>query len=116
MIPAKDAADAVSAASVMLNNFDIPKGLVREGSAEDFHLGYTQWSVIADMSHKVYYYYWTMYDRRMRSVDLSKLDFAGKAVSSFPLDQVRTRLRREVTTLHPAQHRNDLQEKRQSRA
>ena len=33
MIPAKDAADAVNAASVMLNNFDIPKGLVREGSA-----------------------------------------------------------------------------------
>ena len=27
MIPAKDAADAVNAASVMLNNFDIPKGL-----------------------------------------------------------------------------------------
>jgi choloylglycine hydrolase len=49
MIPAKDAADAVNAASVMLNNFDIPKGLVREGAAEDFHLGYTQWSVIADM-------------------------------------------------------------------
>ena len=62
---------------------------VREGSAEDFHLGYTQWSVIADMSHKVYYY-WTMYDRRMRSVDLSKLDFAGKAISTFPLDKVRT--------------------------
>jgi choloylglycine hydrolase len=89
MIPAKDAADAVNAASVMLNNFDIPKGLVREGAAEDFHLGYTQWSVIADMSHKVYYY-WTMYDRGMRSVDLSKLDFAGKAISSFPLDKVRT--------------------------
>jgi hypothetical protein len=28
--------------------------------------------------------------RRMRSVDLSKLDFAGKAISSFPLDKVRT--------------------------
>ena len=55
MVPVKDAAEAVSAASVMLNNFDIPKGLVREGSPEDFHLGYTQWSVIADMSHKVYY-------------------------------------------------------------
>ena len=89
MIPAKEAADAVNAASVMLNNFDIPKGLVREGGPEDFHLGYTQWSVIADMSHKVYYY-WTMYDRRMRSVDLSKLDFGGKAISSFPLDKVRT--------------------------
>ena len=84
MTPAKDAADAVAAASVMLNNFDIPKGLVREGGAEDFHLGYTQWSVIADMSHKVYYY-WTMYDRRMRSVDLSKLDFAARRSPPFRL-------------------------------
>jgi choloylglycine hydrolase len=89
MAPAKDAADAVNAASRMLNNFDIPKGLVREGNAEDFHLGYTQWSVIGDMTHKVYYY-WTMYDRRMRSVDLSKLDFGAAKPSAFPLDKVRT--------------------------
>ena len=32
MIPPKTAADAVNDASRMLNNFDIPKGLVREGS------------------------------------------------------------------------------------
>ena len=90
MTPVKDAAEGVSAASTMLNNFDIPQGLVREGAnAEDFHLGYTQWSVIADTRHKVYYY-WTMYDRRMRSVDFSKLDFGAKKVSSFPLDRVRT--------------------------
>jgi choloylglycine hydrolase len=90
MEPVEDAAQAVNAAATMLNNFDIPKGLVREGAAtEDYHLGYTQWSVIADMSHKVYYY-WTMYDRRMRSVDLAKLNFDTKKVSGFPLDRVRT--------------------------
>ena len=90
MEPVKDAAQAVNAAATMLNNFDIPKGLVREGAtAEDYHLGYTQWSVIADTRHKVYYY-WTMYDRRMRSLDLAKLDFDAKKVSSFPLDRVRT--------------------------
>ena len=90
MTPVKNAAEAVNAASVMLNNFDIPKGLVREGAdPADFHLGYTQWSVIGDMTNKVYYY-WTMYDRRMRSVDLSKLDFNGGKASSFPLDSVRT--------------------------
>ncbi len=89
MTPVKNAQEAVNAASVMLNNFDIPKGLVREGaSPEDYHLGYTQWSVIADASHKVYYY-WTMYNRRMRSVDLTKLDFKAAKVSSFPLDRVR---------------------------
>ena len=89
MVPVKDAAEAVAAASTMLNNFDIPQGLVREGATpEDFHLGYTQWSVIADTRHKVYYY-WTMYDRRMRSVDFSRLDFNAKKTSAFPLDRVR---------------------------
>jgi choloylglycine hydrolase len=89
MEPVKDAKEAVDAASTMLNNFDIPKGLVREGAtAEDFHLGYTQWFIIGDTRHKVYYY-WTMYDRRMRSVDLTKLNFASGKVSSFPLDDVR---------------------------
>jgi choloylglycine hydrolase len=89
MEPVKNAAEGVSAASTMLNNFDIPKGLVREGAnEEDYHLGYTQWSVIGDTRHKVYYY-WTMYDRRMRSVDLGKLNFNGTKVSSFPLDRER---------------------------
>lgn len=89
MEPVKDAAEAISAAATMLNNFDIPKGLVREGAnAEDYHLGYTQWSVIADTTHKVYYY-WTMYDRRMRSIDLGKLDFNAGRPSGFPLDRER---------------------------
>ena len=91
MEPVKDAREGVAAASTMLNNFDIPQGLVREGpKADDYHLGFTQWSVIADTRNKVYHY-WTMYNRRMRSVDLTKLDFtAGGKPSAFPLDRVRT--------------------------
>jgi choloylglycine hydrolase len=89
--PVADATEAVSAASAMLNNFDIPKGLVRTSAgagSDDYLLGYTQWSVIADTRNKVYYY-WTAYDRRMRSVDLGKLDFKATAASGFPLDRVR---------------------------
>jgi len=90
MVPVKNATEAVAAASTMLNNFDIPKGLVREGkSAQDYELGFTQWSVIADTKNKVYHY-WTMYNRRMRSVDLTKLDFTSCKPSAFPLDRVRT--------------------------
>ncbi|RDJ27088.1 linear amide C-N hydrolase [Bosea caraganae] len=89
MEPVKDAAAGVAAASSMLNNFDIPQGLVREGaSAEDYHLGFTQWSVIGDTRNKVYYY-WTMYDRRMRSIDLTKLNFDAAKPSGFPLDRIR---------------------------
>ncbi len=90
MEPAKDAAEGINAASTMLDNFNIPAGLVREGtSADDHRVGFTQWSVIADTRHKVYYY-WTRYDRRMRGVDLTKLNFGAKKVTSFPLDRART--------------------------
>ena len=43
---------AINQASRILNNFDIPKGVVREGNGDHsnkFHLNYTQWSVIADI-------------------------------------------------------------------
>ncbi|MET0866816.1 MAG: choloylglycine hydrolase family protein [Pseudorhodoplanes sp.] len=90
MVPVKDSAEGVAAASTMLNNFDIPKGLVREGKdAQDYELGFTQWSVIADTKNKVYHY-WTMYNRRMRSVDLTKIDFTSGKPVAFPLDRVRT--------------------------
>ena len=52
MTPVQDAVEAVGAAATMLNNFDIPKGLVREGPSGDV-LGYTQWSVIADTRHRI---------------------------------------------------------------
>ena len=103
MAPAKDAGEAVSAASTMLNNFDIPKGLVREGpSAEDYVLGYTQWSVIADTRHKVYYY-WTMYDRRMRSVDLTKLDSIAKKVPASRSTACEPKISRIVPPTFPTE-------------
>ena len=93
MEPVKNAAEGVAAASTMLNNFDIPQGLVREGTkADDYHLGFTQWSVIADTRNKVYYY-WTMYNRRMRSVDLTKLDFAAASAVGLP---ARPRAREDI--------------------
>lgn len=88
MEPVKDAAAGVSAASAMLNNFDIPVGLVREGTVDSPVLGYTQWSVIADTKHDIYYY-WTLYDRRMRSIDLTKVNLNGGKIVTMPLDKVR---------------------------
>jgi choloylglycine hydrolase len=101
MVPVKDSTEGVAAASTMLNNFDIPKGLVREGkSAQDYELGFTQWSVIADTKNKVYHY-WTMYNRRMRSVDLTKLDFTSGKPSAFPLDRVRIEDIEDMTKAFP---------------
>jgi len=72
-----------------LHNFDIPIGLVREGLHKGkIMAGQTQWSVIGDIRNRRYYY-WTEHNRRMRLVDLSKLDFGGSKAQAIPLDKVR---------------------------
>jgi choloylglycine hydrolase len=88
MEPVKTAQEGISAASAMLNNFDIPKGLIREGTLDNPILGYTQWSAIADTKHEVYYY-WTAYNRRMRCIDLTKMNLNGAKIITMPLDKVR---------------------------
>lgn len=89
LIPPKNAEAGVNEAARILNNFDISRGLVREGeSAENYHLNFTQWTTIGDIMNKRYYW-WTEYNRRMRMVDLTELDFEGTEVRKIPLDEVR---------------------------
>ena len=90
LIPPKDIEAGVNEAARILNNFDISRGLVREGeSPENYHLNFTQWTTIGDIKNKRYYW-WTEYNRRMRMVDLTALSFEGNGVRSTPLDEVRT--------------------------
>jgi choloylglycine hydrolase len=90
LIPLKDAKAGVNEAARILNNFDISRGLVREGeSSEKYHLNFTQYTVVGDIKNK-YWYWWTEYNRRMRMVDLKALNFEGKKVRVIPLDEVRT--------------------------
>ena len=90
MLPFADAAHGVQEAGRIMHNFDIPRGLVREGQHGDKIIaGYTQWTVIGDIRKKRDYY-WTEFNRRMRMVDLSKLDFSGNQVLTIPLDKVRS--------------------------
>jgi len=97
-IPIKNIEAGINEASRILNNFDIPRGLVREGeSPEDYHLNFTQWSTIGDIKNKRYYW-WTEFNRRMRMVDLKKLNFEGDKILSIPLDEVRTEDIKERTS------------------
>lgn len=89
LLPFTDVDSGVPEVAHILNNFDMPRGLVREETYKGkIMTGETQWSVIGDIKNKRYYY-WTEYNRRMRLVDLSKLNFNGDKVQAIPLDQVR---------------------------
>ncbi len=90
LITPKNVEAGINEAGRILNNFDIPRGLVREGkSPENYHLNFTQWSTIGDIKNKRYYW-WTEHNRRMRMVDLKKLSFEGNQTRRIPLDEVRT--------------------------
>ncbi|MCG9731116.1 choloylglycine hydrolase family protein [Shewanella sp. Isolate13] len=86
IIPLKTTDEAINEASRVLNNFDIPKGVSREGDKENFHMDYTQWSVIGDIDN-LHYYWWTENNRRMRMIDLNKLDFDAANIIKVPLDK-----------------------------
>ncbi len=88
-IPLEDVDAAVNQASRILDNFDYSKGIVREGeSPEKYLLNFTTWSVVGDIKNKRYYW-WTEFNRQMRMVDLSKLNFDGGEIIASPLDKVR---------------------------
>jgi choloylglycine hydrolase len=77
--------ESVRLAEHLINNFDIPKGWVREGTdAANEQLEYTQWSAIADIKNRVYYVK-TYDDQVLRSIDLMSFDLDAKQTAVAPL-------------------------------
>ncbi len=70
----KNAEQSVTVAQHIMNNFDIPLGVVRE--KKDNQQDYTQWTVFKDLTNKKLY--WKSYnDSQLRVVDLKKIKFGG---------------------------------------
>ena len=84
----KAARQAVVYAFTILNSFDIPIGLELSGASEETELtSATQWTSAADTTHRVFYYR-TALNSRIRSVDLTKIDFSRPRFDSFPLENL----------------------------
>jgi len=79
------AADIVNLSEHILNNVDIPIGIVRDfENGKTFH-DYTQWIVIKDLTNKILYYR-SYENMSLRSVDMNKLDMSQKGKRlSFPV-------------------------------
>lgn len=83
--------DTVNEVFRILDNFNIGVGSA-EGSdlqAEQPLLGSTQWTTAADTKNRIYYYH-TIYNRRLRKVDLNSIDFTKSDIRYLPLDEERT--------------------------
>lgn len=82
----------------ILDNFNVPLGAA-EGEGEAKTKGMrssTIWTTAYDTRNKVLYYH-TQNNRRVRKVDLSKLDFGAKDRVRFPLDREKTQDIEDVT-------------------
>lgn len=69
--PANDAAGGINLAEHLLNTVDIPIGEVQDPNAGG---DYTQWVVIKDLTHRVFYFR-SYYDLCLKMVDMKKLNF-----------------------------------------
>jgi choloylglycine hydrolase len=77
-LPADDAVTALNLAQHIINNVDIPLGLVREPQGSDYINELTQWTVFKDLTNGVFYYH-TYKNMALSAVTLSKLNFAENA-------------------------------------
>ena len=83
----------------ILDNFNVPLGAA-EGSGKDKNLGMrsaTLWTTCYDTKNKVMYYH-TQHNRRVRKVDLNKIDFGASTVLvRMPLDKEKSEDIEDVT-------------------
>lgn len=75
---------SVRLAEHIINNFDIPKGWVREQGGQQPVLEYTEWSSIADIKNRKYYV--KTYDNQsLQVIDMARLDLDAKTLQLAPL-------------------------------
>ena len=75
----QNAHDLVNLATHIINNVDLPAGVIRAVDNGTTVTDTTQWVVFKDVTHKVFYYR-TYNDLTLRSVDMEKIDFSKNAV------------------------------------
>lgn len=76
--------EAIDVAFHLLNQFDIPRGTVRQRDGDKVTDEVTEWTSAADLN-RLRYYFHTEGNRRVRMIDLSKVDLGGEGIRLLPL-------------------------------
>jgi choloylglycine hydrolase len=86
--PSPDSKHATFQAFHILNNFDIPKGVARDGEKNkdgSIDADYTQWTSANDLTARRFYFR-TYEDSTIRMVDLTKQNLDAKEILSWPME------------------------------
>ncbi len=89
--PLETTTEAVTQAFHILSNFDIPIGTVFASDHRDAipdMPSATHWTAVSDPTDMKFYYR-TMHDGRVKSVDLRRIDFTVERVNVYPIDTGR---------------------------
>lgn len=85
-IPQPTARAAVMQSFHILNNFDVPFGTAYNIGTAKFDMpSATQWTIATDTANHIIYYH-TMYNRTIRRIDMSNINFDRVPFQSHPLD------------------------------
>jgi choloylglycine hydrolase len=84
-VTATSAADGIFHLFHILNQFDIPKGVVRGKAGSNTDIEYTQWTSAYDLKGKKMYFK-TYENPQIKMLDLNKMDPKSQKVERFPMD------------------------------
>ena len=100
VLQSADADDAMLESFHILNNFDIPRGVARDGKKDEhgnIEADYTQWTATTDLTNRRYYIR-TYENSAIRYVDLDDQDLDASEIKVWPVNSGE-----EVTPLAPQQ-------------
>jgi choloylglycine hydrolase len=87
--PTDTAEQCVWQAFHILNQFDLPLGAIRGNDNGKTIADYTNWTTAADMKHLRYYFH-TYQNRRIKMIDLNKIDLNAKDFRIISMQELET--------------------------
>ncbi len=85
VLPGKIGQEEVQRAFKILNQFDIPKGAIRDEENGKVHYDETQWTSAADLKSRRYFFH-SYKNRIIKVVDLSLLNLDSKKIQTISID------------------------------
>ena len=87
--PAEGGQQCVWQAFHLLNQFDVPVGMIQSNEQGKWAGGYTNWTTAADMTHLCYYFH-TYQNRQINMIDLNKVNLNAKNIKTVSMQQGET--------------------------
>ncbi len=85
--PLETEKETVELAFHVLNNFDIPRGVIQQARGDERgELEYTQWTSVSDLQNRRYYWH-TYENQQVHMVDLMQLHLDAKTVKSIAMHE-----------------------------